>query len=146
MWPVFILIILFLGSFWSKAFAVMVMLNVGTLNQEFCTRRFAFYVLTKDETPSSGTLLSAWAPAVCSGCAKSDLHSRILITKQTEHSVTSYYFPCTHVKFSNHTWPIKFIRWSKLPTVGRNSDQKHKPFKTVLKCGTWIGHFHYGTS
>jgi hypothetical protein len=81
----------------------MVILNVGTLNQEFCTRTFAFYVLTMDETTSSGTLLSAWAPAVCSGCARSDLLSRLLITKQTEHSVTSYSFPCICVKFSDHT-------------------------------------------
>jgi hypothetical protein len=49
-----------------KAFAVMMMMNVRTLNQELCTRTFAFYLLTKDATTSTCTLWCAWAPAVCS--------------------------------------------------------------------------------
>lgn len=38
-----------------KVVGIVVMLNVRTLNQEFCTRAFTFYVLTKDEIKNFGT-------------------------------------------------------------------------------------------
>jgi hypothetical protein len=34
---------------------MIMILSVKTLNQEFCTRTFAFYVVTKDDTVNIGT-------------------------------------------------------------------------------------------
>jgi hypothetical protein len=89
--------------------------SVRTLNQEFCTRTSAFYVVTKcrhSEHWYRCSLCSCWAYAAYSGCDSLCLW----LLKKRQPFITAYNSACrpTWPKLINYIWPKIFNSWSEL--------------------------------
>jgi hypothetical protein len=112
------------------------------LIQEFCTRIFAFYMLTKDKTTKTGTheLQLLLGPCCMLQVSLSiRLCYWLVLQIPVEVPILTYNCACTCGKHIDHMWCVTFNTWSKLPTFGGNTARRQKHLRSHF----WVNKLNF---